>query len=164
MTRCIGCGADVPEEDGPTHRYLESAPACWRIYTELLAREYGDRKYFAVHRLSVDAYAAQHPGRKSPQTIQSAAVHLARLCMLIERKWPLERANDVMKRFADRDKSQMVWLEPPESKGDVTVVDVAKAANAGEHAELVWKWARSAWEAWAPHHAQVRVWIDRYLQ
>jgi hypothetical protein len=162
--RCNGCGADVPDEDGPTHRYLESAPGCWRIYTELLAREYTDREYYRVHRLSVDTYAVQHPGRKSPQTIQSATVHLARLYVLIERNWPIERANDVMTRFAGRDKSQMFWLDPPASRGNVTVADVARAAGAAQHAELVWKWARSAWEAWSPHHAQIRVWVDQYLR
>jgi hypothetical protein len=157
---CVGCNAFVPDENGPTHRYLESAPGCWRIYGEILAREYGDSAYRTVHRLSVDAYAVQHPGRPSAQTIGSAALHLARLCMTVERKFPLERANDVAVAFSARGKSALHWLEPPPHRGDVTVLDVAAANDAEEHNAVVWKWAASAWNAWATHHATIRAWLD----
>jgi len=163
LTRCAGCGAEVPEESGPTHRYLESAPACWRIYTELLARDYTDPAYYEHHRLCVDAYAVQHPGRPSPQTLQSAAVHLVRLYMILEGGLPLAQANDFMKRFAERDKQSMHWLEPPQRRGELTVVDVAVAGDAAEHATLAWKWAASAWNAWSPHHPQIRQWAFAYL-
>ena len=32
---------------------MESSPACWAAYGEVLAREYSDPAYFQVHRLSV---------------------------------------------------------------------------------------------------------------
>ena len=78
---CPGCGALFEERAGPTHRYMESSPACWAAYGEVLAREYSDQAFYAVHRMSVDTYAVQHPGQPSPQTIQSVAVHLIRLCL-----------------------------------------------------------------------------------
>ena len=74
---CIGCGALVPQQDGPTHRYMESSPGCWAIYCEVLAQEYSDIAFATAHRLTVDAYAVQHPGTPSPQSIQSIGVHLA---------------------------------------------------------------------------------------
>lgn len=55
---CPGCAARVPREEGPTHRYLLAAPACWRMYGEVLAR----RLSAAVappDRYPVDAYAIQ---------------------------------------------------------------------------------------------------------
>jgi hypothetical protein len=69
----------VPDVEGPVHRYLESSPGCWRLYGEVLAREYSDLAFWAAHRLTVDSYAVQHPGRSSPQTIQSVCVHLLSL-------------------------------------------------------------------------------------
>jgi hypothetical protein len=59
---CIGCHALFPDVDGPVHRYMESSPGCWASYGEVLVREYTEPSYFGVHRLTVDAYAVQHPG------------------------------------------------------------------------------------------------------
>lgn len=157
------CGAVVPDEPGPTHRYLSSAPACWRIYGEVLAKEYSAPEYFRVHKLTVDAWAVQHPGRPSRQTIQSEAVHLARLCMLIERGWSLENADAVLARFGRRDKTAMHWLVPPADMGPITVLDVSYARDASSHCDRVWRWARSVWAAWRDHHEQIRAWVDRYV-
>src|SRR5262245_21594553 len=30
-TRCVGCGGLVPKMEGPTHRYMEASPGCWRV-------------------------------------------------------------------------------------------------------------------------------------
>lgn len=82
---CFSCGALVPQTAGPTHRYMESSPGCWSVYGEVLVREYTDALYASLHRLTVDAYAVQHPGRPSPQSIQSVAVHLISLCLILDR-------------------------------------------------------------------------------
>ena len=52
------------------------------------------------------------------------------------------------------------WLDPPDSLGDVTVLDVLAAVNTSDHAERTERWARSVWDAWSPHHATVRGWPD----
>ena len=158
---CVGCGALVPEIEGPTHRYLGASPGCWAVYGEVLEKEYGDYlRYAPVHRLTVDAYAAQHPGVPSPQSIQSVAVHLIRLHLVLERGLRPERANAAMQWTVSRSKG-FVWLDPPESLGEITVLDVRDAKDPDEHIERVREWARSVWEAWAPHHETVRRWADR---
>jgi len=140
------------------HRYLESSPACWAAYGEVLEREYADAAYRGVHRLTVDAYAVQHPGRPSPQTIRSAAVHLIRLCLILEHGVATEAAVAAMLAAAAR-KGAYHWLEPPAGRGARTVADVRRAATPAEHAARVRDWALDAWRAWAPHHAQVRAWL-----
>ena len=157
-TRCIGCGGHVPKIDGPTHRYMESSPGCWHLYGQVLAREYADPAFGALHRLTVDAYAVQHPGRPSPQAIQSVCVHLLSLCLVLERNLAAAYATRVMGE-ATRAKSRFVWLTPPEPLGEVTVADVAGVASPHEHAERVRAWAESAWSAWSEHHATVRSWV-----
>ena len=73
---CLGCGAPFPCRDGPIHPYMESSSAYWAAYGEALARECSDPTPVATHRLSVDAYAVQHPGGSSRQSNQSVVVHL----------------------------------------------------------------------------------------
>lgn len=155
---CPGCGVVLEEREGPIHRYMESSPACWAVYGEVLAREYSDRTYFQVHRLSVDAYAVQHPGRPGPQAIQSVAVHLIRLCLLLERGLPMAHANDAMLRASEQE-HLYVWLEPPASRGSVTVADVVGAQDVDTHMAAVRRWADAAWQAWAPHHGTIRGWL-----
>ena len=66
---CPGCGARVRDFDGATHAYIGAVAGCWELFGEVLAREYEQPAYFAVHHLTVDAYAVQHPGTPSPRTI-----------------------------------------------------------------------------------------------
>jgi hypothetical protein len=83
-----GCGALVPDERGPTHRYILSAPGCWRIYGELQGR-YGQAGVgWRTQKLPADACAVQHPGEPGPQSSQSVVVHLVALC----RRRPLAAA------------------------------------------------------------------------
>jgi hypothetical protein len=158
---CPGCGGLFPNIPGPTHRYMESSPACWATYGEVLAREYSDRAYWTTHRITVDCYAVQHPGRPSPQAIGSVSVHLIRLCATLERGLAAEAAPELMQLIA-REKRQVQWLEPPADPGRVTVLDVHAATSAAEHVAAVRAWAESLWRAWSDHHGQVRSWLDAY--
>ena len=157
--KCIGCGGRFPEIDGPVHRYMESSPGCWAAFGEVLAREYGDPTYFEVHRLAVDAYAVQHPGSPSPQSIHSVGVHLIRLCLFLEHGLSPEKANNAMLEVA-KFKHHFVWLEPPASLGSITVADVVKAKTVQAHKSVVRAWAQSAWDAWSPHHDTIRTWLS----
>ena len=85
--RCDGCGLTLPRIEGPTHAYMLSSPACWKIYGEILAREYSNGDYWQVHRLTVDTYALQHPGKQDSRAIQSVNVHLASLYLIFKKKY-----------------------------------------------------------------------------
>lgn len=160
---CPGCGAMFSESSGPTHRYMESSPSCWAAFGNVLAREYSDPEYFEVHRLSVDAYAVQHPGQPSRQSIHSVGLHLIRLCLFFEHGLTSERANEAM-LSAGKIKHTFTWLVPPSSLGKVTVADVVHAQTVAEHKKLVKLWAESAWQAWFSHHDTVRTWLMRSNQ
>jgi hypothetical protein len=130
------------------------------MYSEVLAREYGDRAlYQKVHRLTVDAYAAQHPGRPSAQSVQSVAAHLMSLCAVLENgasgQWAAKLIGEAVKA-----KGRFTWLQPPPSLGPVTVVDVWNANGPAEHETKVREWAASVWSAWSPHHATLRLWTS----
>jgi hypothetical protein len=132
---CIGCGAPVPEIEGPIHPYYGASPGCWAVAGEVLQIEYGDYpRYASVYRLSVDAYAALHPGVPSPQSIGSVGGHLIRLHLVLERG--PEKANAAM-QWASRSKRDFVWLDPPASLGELTVLHVCDAKDPDEHVRRV---------------------------
>jgi Family of unknown function (DUF5946) len=159
IEECLWCKGKFSADDGPTHVYMESTPGCWACYGRVLAREYEDQRFLPVHRLTVDAYAVQHPGKPNRQTIQSVGVHLVRLCLFLEHGLSPERANDAM-LVAAKHKARYRWLEPPASLGKLTVADVEAAIGVEEHLSVVRSWATQMWQVWSPHHSTVRAWAD----
>jgi hypothetical protein len=150
----------LPETEGPTHRYMESSPACWSAYSGVLAREYANRGLFErVHRSTVDAYAVQHPGRPSAQAIQSVAAHLMSLCVMLEKGATPDKATGLIRRAVAR-KGSFTWLKPPADMGAVTVADVWNAKDETEHGKRAGEWAASAWKAWSDHHPTIRSWCS----
>ncbi len=158
FTPCCGCGGMFADMDGSVHRYMESSAACWAAYGEVMAREYSDPHRLDYYRLSVDAYAVQHPGQSSRQTIQSVGVHLIRLCLLLECGLSMDSANDAIIAASAR-KHTFTWLMPPPQLGKITVADVAATQTNEALQEAVWGWAHEAWAAWAVHHDTVRAWL-----
>ena len=156
LIRCLGCGAWVPDSDGPAHEYMLSAPGCWALFNEVAVQQY-EIASFDLRRMAVDAYAVQHPGMTDRRAVQSVAVHLISLYFVLERGLTPTEATHKM-RQALTDKSRFVWLQPPQSMGEVTVADVVGVTDPAEHEAMVRCWARSAWEAWSAHHAQIRKW------
>lgn len=157
--RCYGCKARVPDIDGAVHKYLGAPAGCWALYTEVLAREYSDMRYMAVHNLTVDAYSVQHPGEPERRTIQSVAVHLMSLCLQLNQGYDAIQAAKI-KSAATEISDQFVWLAPPEDMGAITIVDIHAVEDAEQHRALVKRWAQSAWDAWRKHHTTIRTWID----
>jgi len=154
---CPGCGALVPDTDGPAHPYIGASAGCWAVFCEVLAKEYGEYQYPAIHRLTVDAYAAQHPGTPSRRSIQSVATHLAGLCLTLEYDLGPEQVTAAMGRILSQ-RPPFVWLEPPPTLGAQTILDVASARTLAEHEQKVRQWACAVWSAWAANHQTVRHW------
>ncbi|MBA3689336.1 MAG: hypothetical protein H0W81_11000 [Chloroflexi bacterium] len=157
---CPGCRASVPDvAEMREHPYVGSAPGCWLLYSEVLAREYGDLRYTPAHQLTVDAYAVLHPGVPERRTAQSVAIHLVGLCLSLERGRGPGELPRLRQRLA-APKRIFPWLEPPASVGELTITQVHAAETPEADRTLVDRWARSAWEAWSAHHEQVRTWAD----
>ena len=152
------CGARLTAMEGPIHRYMLSTPACWQAYGQVLAREYEDPSRWRTHRFSVDAYAAQHPGIDTPQARNSVGVHLSRLCLIFDREWPLERANDAMLAITAK-KFDYPWLSPPAAPASLNVSDILVTQNAAQHMAAAEAWARAVWNSWSAHHDTVQDWL-----
>lgn len=154
---CFGCGALVPMSDLPSHRYVGSSSGCWAVYGTILAREYGEWRFPAIHRLTVDAYMVQHPGTASRQSIQSVAIHLVGLFVVLELGLSSAQATQAIRRAVEQS-DRFIWLEPPTHRGELTVLDVAAATTLAEHEQIVRRWAQSVWQSWQCHHSTIRRW------
>jgi len=168
---CPFCGLRTEKNDGPTHKYLVSSPGCWNVYGEVLAREYQDYRFFKYHDVTVDAYALQHPGEKSKQTINSANIHLASLYAFFSLGHDasaLSRIKQLIagKKLGDKlgkkhvkkhvkklgNMPPLKWLDPPEDLTGITVASLLSVNNPGEyHAKLI-EWAYFVFRKWEAHH------------
>lgn len=151
---CPDCKAIVADVDGPNHAYFGSNAGCWRVYGEILEKEYSDQRYMKVHRLTVDAYAAQHPGRNEPRAVQSVNAHLVALYLALEQQRSFEFTTKALGKLV-KNKQQFRYLPPPQSLGALTVVDVVVARSPEEHADKVHAWARSVWQAWQLYRKEI---------
>jgi len=155
---CVGCGAVVETITGPVHRYMTSAPGCWARYGALLAELAVQPQREAARQMCVDAYATQHPGTPGPQAIQSVALHLLNMHGYLTRGSPVS-----IPRMLGH-KGAFHWLQPPSFAKCRTVCDMPVAASGAAITTAARAWAQSAWDAWAPHHAQVAAWYAAYAR
>lgn len=160
---CPGCGLALPPGHGPTHPYIGASAACWALFGTVLARE-PERAHegmAAAHRLTVDAYAVQHPGEPEPRSIRSVGLHLVALELALEEEVAPVHVTRLLAVAAGRIGDDLRWLEPPERRGALTVAHVADAPGPAEHVERAWAWARDVWVAWSVHHTTVRAWASQ---
>jgi hypothetical protein len=152
--RCA-CGATFESgSESATHRYIRSTPECWAAFGTVLAREYEHPALFgAVHQLTVDAYAAQHP---QDQPAKSLVAHLVSLCAVLERG---SHGPMAIKAFVESRRDVPALAAPP-AIGTLTVADVVPAGSETEHRDLVRRWAREVWDAWSAHHVAIRQLLD----
>lgn len=157
---CPGCGLILALRDGPKHAYLGASSACWALYQRLSCASTAQADERRVQRLMEGAYAAQHPGVRQLRSVQSVAVHLMDLCVLLERSGEVRRSLPEPGRTPRRRALDLHWLEPPALRGTMTVADALGGKAAPGRAAGVEAWAREVWSAWEPHHPTVRRWLD----
>jgi Family of unknown function (DUF5946) len=147
---CPECGAPV----------AGGRAGCQKLFDEVLAREFGDFRYGRLHRLTVDAYALQHPAEYM-RSAKSYAAHLTGMCAAMDLD-DARSVNEAVQRWLNGPTTIERRSEPPGTKrGELTIAHVHAAADADEHLARVREWARSAWNAWRDYHPIARQWIAR---
>src|SRR5665213_1800271 len=100
--RCFSCRAFVPDIQGPVHEYMDSAPGCWKLYGDILAKEYSPEFYNQdIHRITVDTFAVQHPGKPERRATQSVNGHLIGLYCTYEKKLSGKQATEFLRRAVE---------------------------------------------------------------
>jgi hypothetical protein len=124
-----------------------------------MALEFSGASHFVAHRMSVDAYMAQHPSKASRAAVQSVWVHLVGLCLTLERGAPPAYVARVMAKIT-APRPELAWLEPPAVGGTLTVASVSGGEGPEAYQTAVRAWGASVWEAWTTHHERVRALVD----
>jgi hypothetical protein len=143
---CGGCGRIV---EGGTE-------GCQARYEALLARDYEDPHFFAVHRMFVDTYSLQHPDRYC-RSAKSLAAHLVGLGQILEEGISAATGAPALRDWLDG-KRELDKPALPEARGEVTLGDVEGIEEPGPWREAVRAWAESAWSAYAELHPLARRW------
>lgn len=164
---CPGCGAVLPRSPGPLHRYLGASPACWEIFSRLNNAGQPPIAPDPANALLIDAYAVQHPGRPSDQSIQSVAVHLLALFGVFAGRIGPEQAvwlrRRVLREGPVPKHKRFRWLTPPPFTDSLTIADVAAGPNPEARAELARRYVADVWTRWeATHGPTIAEWYERY--
>lgn len=158
---CPGCGAVVRAPAGAPPPHLLASPGCWSVYGDVVGREHGEWGNPPIHRLTLDSYAAQHPGSDpSRRAAAATAGHLIALHLWLERGIEAGRIPRELGRVVSNP-SDFHWLEPPPAGAGLTIMDVVGGSSLKDHEARVERWARSVWESWADHHETIRGWAGR---
>lgn len=164
QTRCPGCGALVPDIRGPTHRYVPSAPGCWRVFGELQAEESLRFGYPSAHRLVVDAYMAQHPGDgQDRRDRQSVFVHLVALCALLENSMRPDFVTRLLGTVV-RTHTNFPVLTRSMGPGVLTVADMVGTSDLDDYSRRARAWAMAVWDAWSGEHEVIREALAQAVQ
>ena len=80
---CRGCGVAAERIEGPRDPYNVPTPACWKMYCEVMAKEFSGEDYFGFHRYSADSYMVQHSSIASRAGRQSTWIYLVGLNLML---------------------------------------------------------------------------------
>ena len=130
---------------------------CQRVFESIGLREYEDMRFARYHRIVVDVYAMQHPGRYG-RSAKSFAAHLTGLCAWVEREADAQSINAAVQRWLSGP-SPVEKPPLPGSYGAVTIGSLVPADEPVRYGEVLRTWARTTWDAYAPLHATARAWI-----
>jgi hypothetical protein len=159
--RCAGCGALVPNVDGPVHKYVPSAPGCWKTFGEVQADEALRFRYPPAHRIVVDAYMAQHPGDGTDRRDrQSVFVHLVGLYAVLVRGMPPAQATAAFRRLL-RDRDDFPQLRRTGDPGSLTVMHIVGARDRDDYDTRAREWGQAVWESWTEHHQLIRAALEQ---
>jgi hypothetical protein len=80
------------------------------------------------------------------------------LCLFLERGVDPALGTRLHRRMVERPVFHR--LDPPASRGGLTVLDVPISAIPPTTRAAAFAWARQTWAGWHAHHGTVRRWID----
>jgi hypothetical protein len=133
---------------------------CQELFTQLGVRAFKGYLYARFHRMTVDAYALQHPARYCASA-KSLMAHLGGLCCTFDYA-DEPRVHAALLRSLNG-KPALEKPELPVSRGALTIAEALRAPDAPSYGEHVERWARCVWKAYEDLHPFARGWIQKAL-
>ena len=116
-------------------------------------------------RLMHDVYFIQHE-EKYCGRYKGLVMHLGGVCWALEHGG-MESGYRALQRLVERDPWQSLTYPPapgiPKSRGAITIASLKGAEDSERLTAGVDRWARSAWQAYAPLQPLAREWVQQAL-
>jgi len=144
---CPSCGAR-----------LGGRAECQRAFDELSALSSTSPVRASVHNLLVDAFAMQHT-EEYGRSAKSYIAHLTALCCSVDAPgdqklyWGIGRWLNGPVRLARPADISM--------RGTMTVADARAIQDAADYTQVVRRWARTVWAAYADQQETARRWLQQ---
>lgn len=160
--RCPGCGVRLPSSDAQPDARYNASGECWQLYLELYADTLTPlgKLTFVHHQLAVDAYAAQHVAENARSI--GVAFALIGLYLTYERGYSGQQVQHMHMLLANRSKTWPRFAPPPTTYA-LTVLDVMHAPAGEQRDDMMRRWGRAVWDAWAPEHDRVKALFERVM-
>jgi len=158
---CPQCGRHRARRRRASAAYVPSSPGCWMTSGEVQAEEIRRVRYPAAHRLTVDAYMAQHPGDGTDRRDrQSVFLHLLGLCAVLECGLPPDLVTAIFGRLRRRS-AGFPALYRASGPGELTVTSLIGSPDLIDYERRARRWAAAVWRTWTEPHALIRQTLSR---
>ncbi|WP_211171022.1 DUF5946 family protein [Bacillus sp. DNRA2] len=158
---CPGCQGKFPDQNWEESDHYNALGECEKAYHDLSAYliELLDMEFPTQH--AVDAYGAQHSGKKVKNI--RTAFSLIGLYLAIEHGYT---GRQVQKAHMELAKRNIQWpsFNLPSSPYSYSVSDVLFAEKGTNRNEMLMKWAKDVWETWDHYHEWTREISRKYLR
>ncbi len=163
--QCFGCldYFQSTAEHSISHPYVGAIPACWHVYTNLLAQEFTNPDFFKIHRITVDAYLAQHIGdQQDRRARQSSNLHIISLYLYFEKKLSTNMVLNFLKKATENKHDWPAIFQLREANWK-TILDILETKNASDHIKQITEWGRSVWDAYTDQHPTIITTYEKFI-
>lgn len=161
MTGLVGCpGCGLLHEAGgldPPQDLLATAE-CADQYADVVSSFYSDPGLVPLRQYVVDTYACQHPLGTTRRGVQTTALCLMTLDLVLERGLDAALGSTLHQEMMRKRPDFFVTLAAPDLRTALTYRHLSGAPIRQAQGGRAREWAQSVWDAWTEHHAQVRQW------
>lgn len=155
---CPGCDLSHPAQGLDSPSNLLASGECAADYAATISCFYGDPDLVPLRQYVVDAYACQHPRTTTRKGVQTTALCLMTLDLILERGQDVASGSLLHQEMMRGDPGVFVALASPDLRTALTYRHLSPTDVQHAPGERAREWAQSVWAAWAAHHGQVRQW------
>lgn len=159
--QCPSCGLLHPDLGLPRPKGLLASGECYAASSQILSAFYlpalvSKRQYV------VDAYACTHPDDTTRLGVQTTALCLMTLQLYMECGQAVAEGSAMHREMMQSRPDFFTPLARP-PLGHLPTCQIFEGVLDTERGRLAREWAEQIWQAWSPHHAQVRAWNLRLV-
>lgn len=158
LVRCPGCGLLHAATGLDTAQDLRASGECAEQYAAAVSCFYSDPSLVPLRQYVVDAYACQHPLAATRRGVQTTALCLMTLDLVLECGLDVALGPRLHQEMMRERRGAFTALAAPDLRTALTHRHLLTAPSQHTRGERAREWAQSVWDAWTEHHRQVRQW------